>query len=505
MSTINVGETITLGDVADFFNNDLQIKFTKSCKTKMQKSRDVIKKVLKKGDPVYGVNTGFGRLAKTKIPESKLAELQRNLILSHACGVGEPLSPDIVRLMMLLRAHNLAHGFSGVRPVVVERLLDLIKHDITPVIPSKGSVGASGDLAPLAHLALVLIGEGQAWYEDEEVSGIEALERAGLAPLELEAKEGLALINGTQAMTACAALAVIWGFSLSNIADLCAALTVEGDRASDKPFSAKIQELRPHPGQIKSAQNLRAFLEGSKNISSHRKCNRVQDPYCIRCVPQVHGAAKDILEFAGRVVEREINAVTDNPIVFENEIISGGNFHGEPIAMAMDALANAFSELSSISERRIYLLTAPLGEELPYSFLTPDPGINSGFMIPHVTAASLVSENKMLCHPACVDSIPTSGGQEDHVSMGTISARRTLQVAENLEIVVGIELIAAAQAIDLQTPKKSLGKGTKAAYKLIRKHVPFIEKDVEMKPLLDAGRALAFMALNVAEEAVGGL
>jgi histidine ammonia-lyase len=421
------------------------------------------------GEHTYGINTGFGRFVSRTIPPELTGELQLRLLRSHACGVGEPYPDEIVRAAMLLRANALAKGNSGARVETVELLLECLNRGVLPVVPSRGSVGASGDLAPLAHLALPLVGEGWALVDGERMPGGEALARAGLEPVRLTAKEGLSLVNGTQFMAAVGALALVRSLRLAKAADIVCALSVEALQGSRVSFLARIHELRPHRGQIAVAANILRLLEGSAIIEAHRWCDRVQDAYSIRCAPQVHGACRDLLEYAERTVQIEINAATDNPLVLleTGELLSNGNFHGQPLAFALDALAMALAELASISERRLERLVNPsLSEGLP-PFLTHDGGLNSGFMIPQYVAASLVSENKVLCHPASVDSIPTSAGQEDHVAMGNASALKCWQVLANAERTLAIELLAAAQAVEFLAPLEP-GAGGRAAHGAVR-------------------------------------
>jgi histidine ammonia-lyase len=471
--------------------------------------RAFVERALASDTPHYGINTGFGALASERIPRAELAELQEHLILSHAVGVGEPFPREIARLIMLLRANVLALGYSGIRKETLALLVEMLNRDVVPLIPAQGSVGASGDLAPLAHVALAMIGRGDVLCDGKIMPAARALKRKGLTPLRLAAKEGIALINGTQAMAAMGAFAMLALENLLRAADVIAALSIEGDRASDRPFDARIHALRPHPGQVATAANMRRLLRGSKIIASHRNCRRVQDPYSFRCVPQVHGAVKDVAGFAREVVLRELGSCTDNPLLFaeEGEILSGGNFHGEPLALAMDALGMAIAELGSISERRVAILLTPLAREVPAKFLMREAGINSGFMIPHVTMASLVSENKALAHPASVDSIPTSGGQEDHVSMGTIAARKALAIIRNVEQILAIELFAACQAIDLQREHGRPAAGPRAVHALVRKDVPFVERDREFR--LDIERCTALVhsgaVVKAAERACGRL
>jgi len=425
------------------------------------------------GEPVYGINTGFGDLARVRIPSSQTRLLQERLVTSHAAGVGEPLPDVVVRGMLLLRANTLARGYSGASIELIERLIELLNRDLLPIVPSRGSVGASGDLAPLAHLALPVIGLGSVRVGGVETPTQEALAQNGLSPLQLGPKEGLALINGTQAMTAILGLAAIELRRQTRAADLIGALTTEALLGTDCPFDPRLHELRPHAGQIASARNLWQLMQGSEMRESHRQNDsRVQDPYSVRCMPQVHGAVRDVLTSVETRLEIEFNAVTDNPLVFaaDREVISGGNFHGEPMAMAADFLAIAASELASISERRIDKLTDSVFSGLP-PFLVEEPGLNSGFMIAQVTAAALVSENKVLCHPASVDSIPTSAEKEDHVSMGMGAALKLRQVVANVRTVQAIELLAAAQGIDLRRPLKSSDR-LEGLHGAIRSEVP---------------------------------
>jgi histidine ammonia-lyase len=449
----------------------------------------VVERAVEAGAVIYGVNTGFGDLANVRIDREQLLQLQRRLILSHAAGMGEPLPDPAVRGMLLLRANTLARGHSGVRPELVETLLEMLNHGVLPVVPSRGSVGASGDLAPLAHLALPLLGKGKvriaAAGTTTEMTAEDGLRRAGLAPLELQAKEGLALINGTQAMTALLALAVLDAGRLVRIADLVGALSTDALRGTDTAFDSRIHALRPHPGQKTSAANLWRLLQGSAIRESHRTGDvRVQDPYSVRCMPQVHGAVRDVLADVEAKLLVEMNSVTDNPLVFPAEdtrdemVISGGNFHGEPMAIAADVLAIALTELGSISERRIEKLTNAAFSGLP-PFLVREPGLNSGFMIAQVTAAALVSECKGLAHPASVDSIPTSADKEDHVSMGMGAALKLQAVVAHIRRVLAIELVAACQGIDLLRPLAS-SLPLEALHATLRTRVPVWQEDREM-------------------------
>jgi len=446
-------------------------------KSALEKSRAIVDRVLDDGNSYYGINTGFGFLANKKIDPEQLEKLQHNLLLSHAVGLGDSIPKNITRLMLQLKIVALSLGYSGVSVEVVERLMLFLKNDWIPVVPSKGSLGASGDLAPLAHLALPLLGKGYFWSsEDKEpLRAKTVLKAANLEPINLKAKDGLALINGTQMMTAYGAHILERANSLLKNADILAAISLEALMGSARPFDERIQAIRPHPGQKAVASNIRLLLTDSAILESHKNCDKVQDPYSLRCIPQVHGATRDLLEYASGVIERELNSVTDNPLVFsDGDIISGGNFHGQPLALAMDSAAIAIAEIASIAERRIYLLLRGL-DGLP-TVLVNDSGINSGFMIPQYTAASLVSHNKVLCHPASVDSIPSCLGQEDHVSMGSISAIKLLEVLNNVEQVLAIEAFTAAQALDFRKPLKA-GRGVEAAHQEIRKRVSHKDAD----------------------------
>jgi len=442
----------------------------------MQAARTYVESLLSQQQPVYGITTGFGRFSDVVIDAGDVTTLQQNLIRSHACGVGDLLPEADTRGLMVLRANALALGYSGVRPLVVQMLVDCLNKNVLPVIPTKGSLGASGDLVPLAHMGLFLMGEGKAWYQGEMISAKVALDSCGLSPLRLEAKEGLALVNGTQFMAARGCLMLHRAQKLALAADAIAALTCEALRGIPAAYSPLVQNVRPHPGQRASAANLLRFLEGSRLVSQPGEL-RTQDAYSLRCIPQVHGASRDVFDWIGQVFEREINSATDNPLVFpqQDQVISGGNFHGQPLAMALDFLAIALAELANISERRIERLVNPQLNDLP-PFLTGNGGLNSGMMIPQYVAAALVSENKVLCHPASVDSIPSSGNQEDHVSMGAIAANKAYQVGGNLQDVLAIELLAACQAADFRGPEllSSIGK---KIYDLVRTHVDFIDGD----------------------------
>ena len=431
------------------------------------------------GDHTYGVNTGFGRFVSETIPPEQAAELQLRLLRSHACGVGEPYPDDVVRAAMLLRANALAKGYSGVRVETVELLLHVLGAGIVPYVPARGSVGASGDLAPLAHLALPLVGEGEATVGGRRLTGAEALAEAGLQPIVLEAKEGLSLINGTQFMTAMASLALVRALRLARVADVACAMTLEALQGTPTSFHPAIHEARPHRGQSLSAATLRALLAGSAIVESHKWCDKVQDAYSLRCAPQVHGASRDLLEYVERTVAIEVNAATDNPLVLLEAglIVSNGNFHGQPVAIGLDCLAIACAELANISERRTERMVNPsLSDGLPPFLVAREEGLNSGFMIPQYVAAALVSENKSLCHPASVDSIPTSAGQEDHVSMGNGAGLKALQVVANAERVLAIELLAGAQAVEFLAPLEP-GVGVQAARAFVRTQSERVRED----------------------------
>jgi len=447
----------------------------------VDQSRQIVMNALQDGQAHYGINTGFGILANTRISPDQLSVLQQNLLLSHACGVGQPVPAVITRLMLQLKIHALGLGQSGISPSTFEQLLAFEQHGLIPWVPSRGSVGASGDLAPLAHMCLPLIGRGELWDEDLKARRDvrQALQKAGLQPISLQAKDGLALINGTQLMAAYGAFVLERALKLRQQADLLAAMSLEALQGSAVPFDSRIHAIRPHPGQLKVAENIRNLLAGSEILDSHRDCGKVQDPYCLRCVPQVHGASRDALDYAASVIEIELNSVTDNPLVFSNgDILSGGNFHGQPLALALDFAAIALAELASISERRTYLLLE--GHDGLPRLLMKDTGVNSGFMIPQYTAAALVSENKVLCHPASVDSIPTSLGQEDHVSMGSISALKLREVMNNVEYVLAVELLTSAQALDFRLPLKP-GTAVHVAQQYLRSRIPHAHEDYEVR------------------------
>jgi len=449
----------------------------KENKSSVTDSRKIVEEALKRDEPLYGINTGFGVLANKQVDNEQLTQLQRNLILSHSVGVGELIPKEISRLMLQLKIHALGLGNSGISEKTFDRLIYFVDNNLIPAIPEKGSVGASGDLAPLAHMSLPLLGLGEFWNEDgtDVVAAEKVLEERGLEPIDLQPKDGLSLINGTQLMSAYGVYVLEKTISLLKAADLISAMSLEALQGSIKPFDERIQQIRPHKGQQQVAQNVRNLLVESEILESHRDCGKVQDPYCLRCVPQVHGASRDALGHCIETIETEINSVTDNPLVFKNgDIISGGNFHGQPLALVIDYAKIALAELGSISERRTYLLLE--GHDGLPPLLMEETGINSGFMIPQYTSAALVSENKVLSHPASVDSIPTSLGQEDHVSMGSIGALKLLEVYRNVEQVLAIELFTAAQALDFRKPLKP-GRGVEIAHKFIRNAVPHADED----------------------------
>lgn len=500
-------DRLTLKVVEDFIKGGIQVEISRKRRRRLEQVRRFVEARIDNEHAYYGINTGFGKLSNTKIDPADLEILQKNLIRSHAFGVGDELGKDAVRLMMLLRAHVIAMGYSGASLEVIDLLAEMINRGVIPIVPSQGSVGASGDLAPLAFLGLAMIGEGEAVYNDEISPAADALGRAGLKPVRLRAKDGLSLINGTQAMTSLGALALLKAGNLIRVMDIAAALTVEGFKGSSAPFDRDVSEVRAQKGQENAAAMMRMLLGGSEIISSHVHCTRVQDPYSLRCIPQVHGAVRDAFYYAGDIISRELNSCTDNPLVFvdEEKIVSGGNFHGETLAMAMDTLAIAVAELGSISERRIQQLTDPEAGDIPVLFLTPKPGLNSGFMVPHIVASSLASENKTLAHPASVDSIPTSADYEDHVSMGMWSARKLLKIIENVEWIGVIEAMAACQAIDLHNDGLKPGAGTRAAYDEVRRSVGFIDADRYMMPEAKSlhEAIVAGRVAGVVEEVVG--
>lgn len=473
------GQDLTYQDVyhVSHKTSDISVSIKSENLELMNKSRALVMEIVENNKPVYGINTGFGALSDKHIPKEKLKDLQYNLIRSHCTGVGQPFDIPTARAIMLIRANCLTRGFSGLNPELVQLILEFINRDITPVIPNKGSVGASGDLAPLSHLALALIGEGEVFYKGKRIPSSEALKAEGLKQGELGPKDGLALINGTAVISALGALAVYRSQTLLESSDVIAALTLEGLRGTTKAYYHKIHELKPQPGQLECARNLNKLLVESEIMNSHVDCGKVQDPYSLRCLPQVHGASRQAYNHAKEVIEIEINSVTDNPLVFPEtgEVVSGGNFHGQAPAFALDYLAMAMSEVSNISERRVEKMMNPTFSDLP-AFLTKDSGLNSGLMIAHVTSAALASENKVLCHPASIDSIPTSTDKEDHVSMGVTAGRKLHEVLDNVTSSLAIELLCSSQAIELLRPLKS-NDALESVMTLVRKHVEPIEQD----------------------------
>lgn len=481
---VRLGTWLSPLDLEDVAVRRRRVVLEAGSRERVVHARRAIEQVARAGDAaprVYGVNTGFGALAETRISATEVRRLQRNLVRSHSTGVGPDMPEAVVRGMMLLRAQTLALGHSGVRVELIELLCRMLDENVVPRVPAQGSVGASGDLAPLAHLALVMIGEGEARYQGVLQGGGEALAKAGLAPIELEAKEGLALINGTQYMTSYGVLAIRDAAELARVADVAGAMSLDALKGSARPFQERLMKLRPHPGQAKVAENLRKLLADSAIMESHHDCNKVQDPYSLRCMPQVHGASRDALAWAAEVLEREINSATDNPSVFVEadgsaDVVSGGNFHGQPVAYALDLAAIALAELGNISERRVEQLVNPALSSGLTPFLAKNSGLESGFMIAQVASASLVSENKVLCHPASVDSIPSSAGKEDHVSMGSIGARKLWQVVENVRRSLAIEILTAAQGLEQRKPLTG-GKGVEAAHAAVRAVVPPLDDD----------------------------
>jgi len=466
---------ITLNDISFLMENPDEIQLNNFVKKKISQSYDRVQKMAKGSKAVYGINTGFGPLCTTIISPEQTRSLQKNLLLSHSVGVGSPISDELSKLMMLCKIQSLSQGYSGIRLKVLDRLIYFIQNDLIPIVPEKGSVGASGDLAPLAHLFLPLIGEGFFWKGDDKVNAMEVLKKHKLKPLELHAKEGLALINGTQFILAHAIKAISKLNYLMDLADLSAAMSLEGFQGSLAPFKKELHQLRPYTGNKKVARRIRGLLKNSQNSNSHKECDRVQDPYSIRCTPQVHGASRNALNHLHELVTIEINSVTDNPIILDDDIaVSGGNFHGQSLAIALDYVTIAASELGNISDRRSYLLLEGL-HGLP-AMLTENPGLNSGFMITQYTTAALVSENKSLCFPSSADSIPTGMGQEDHVSMGSISGRKCLEVVANLEKILAIELLHSAQALDFRRPNK-FSSPIEKTLSLIRKNVKKLTQD----------------------------
>jgi histidine ammonia-lyase len=506
MSAIELGAApLTLEAVSNVANGG-QVALGSIARERMNASRAIVERKAAGTTPVYGVTTGFGALAEIKVPPNELRALQRNLILSHAAGVGRPLSRGETRAMMLLRAQVLSEGYSGVRVSVAEMLINCLNRGVHPVIPEKGSVGASGDLAPLAHLTLAMIGEGDVELEGKVIPAAEALQKVGLTPIVLEAKEGLSLVNGTQAMAAVGTLALLTAERSCKTADTAGSMTLEGLAGLAAAFDPRVQNARPHPGQKLTAENIRRLTEGSDMLSKNQS-KKTQDCYSLRCMPQVHGATRDALKYARDVFEREINSATDNPLVFteDDAIISGGNFHGQPLALALDFVAIAVAELANISERRIEQLVNPSLSGLP-PFLVPASGTHSGYMIAQVTAAALVNENKVLATPASVDSIPGSASREDHVSMGMTSARKLREIVGNTRVVLAVETLCAAQAMDFRAPTHA-GTGTTAAHKAVRAVVPHLDADRLMQRDIEGALSVeqSGALLKAVEEAIGAL
>ncbi|HID28337.1 MAG TPA: histidine ammonia-lyase [Methanosarcinales archaeon] len=498
------GLDINILDVISVSRDFAEVELSTECKEKVIESANLVQCMVEEGRVVYGVTTGFGDFSNVVIPRESVRTLQKNLLMSHATGVGNLFEKEIVRAIMLLRINSLASGYSGIRLETLELLVQMLNKKVHPCIPEKGSVGASGDLAPLAHLSLVLIGFGEAEYKGQILKGREALEKAGLTPVTLEAKEGLALINGTQVMTAIAAL-VVYDFEiLLKVADIAASMSLEALRGTDVAFDPRIHKLRPYKGQRECANNILKLMQNSDIRKSHLKCPKVQDAYSLRCVPQVHGASRDTLDYVKNIINIELNSVTDNPIIFTDtkKVLSGGNFHGQPIALAMDYIGIAISEIADISERRIERLVNAKLSDLP-GFLVEKGGLESGFMITQYSAAALVSENKVLAHPASVDSIPTSANQEDHVSMGTISARKAREILFNTQNVIAIEILCASQGLDFLHNKA--GVGTQEAYKTVRSKIPHLEEDRILFKDIITVRDMLKEILEKVEKKVGAL
>ena len=487
------GQKLSLAQVVDIAGGEGHVSLSAAARERVEQSRRVVEKIVAEGRTVYGVNTGFGKLSDVRIEPSQLRELQLNLVRSHSCGLGSPLSEAEARAMLLLRANVLAQGYSGCRPVLIEALLRLLESGVTPVIPEKGSVGASGDLAPLAHLALTVIGEGEAFYRGERMPSAKALQRANIEPLQLEVKEGIALLNGTQAMVAVGGLALYRAERVARLADVAGAMTLEALRGTPVAFDERIHAARPHTGQIEVAAHLRELLRDSQIRQSHLENDpRVQDAYSVRCMPQVHGAVRNALSHAREIVETETGSATDNPLVFAEtgEVFSGGNFHGAPLALSFDYAAIAMTDLMSITERRIDRLVNPDSNEGLPPFLSARPGVGSGFMMMQIVAASLLNEAKVLAHPASIDNVPTDGGKEDHVSMGMTGATKLRSIVDNAELITAIELISAAEGLEYRAPLQP-GRGVKQAYEIVRRYVPRLSADRAMSAEIETmARAL---------------
>ena len=476
------GQKLSLAQVVAVAHGKEQVALSSPSRARVEQSRKIVEEIVAEGRTVYGVNTGFGKLSDVRIERSQLRELQLNLVRSHSCGLGPPLSEAEARALLLLRANVLALGFSGCRPQLIETLIAMLDRGVTPVIPEKGSVGASGDLAPLAHLALTVIGEGEAFYRGQRMPGADALQRAEIEPLQLEAKEGIALLNGTQAMAAVGALSLHRAVRVALLADVAGAMTLEAVRGTPVAFDERIHLARPHAGQIEVATHLRELLRDSQIRQSHVENDpRVQDAYSLRCMPQVHGAIRGALQHAREIVEIETGSATDNPLVFveTGDVISGGNFHGAPLALSFDYAAIAMTDLMSITERRIDRLVNPdSNEDLP-AFLSAKPGVGSGFMMMQIVAAALLNETKVLAHPASIDNVPTDGGKEDHVSMGMTAATKLRSIVDSAELTIAIELITAAEGLEYRAPMQP-GRGVKQAYDIVRRHVPRLTADRAM-------------------------
>ncbi|MBV1818257.1 histidine ammonia-lyase [Anaerosalibacter bizertensis] len=500
------GNSLTIEEFANVARNGYKVELSKEAIKNVEESRKIVDKFVEEEKVVYGITTGFGMFSDVVISKDETKKLQKNLIVSHSCGVGNPLDEEIVRGIMLLRANALAKGFSGIRLSTLNTLLEMLNRGVHPVIPEKGSLGASGDLAPLAHMVLVMLGEGEAYYKGERMEGKKAMELAEISTVQLTSKEGLALINGTQVMTSIGALAVYDSINLSKIADIASSLTIEALNGIVTAYDEKVHNVRPHNGQINTAKNLLRLLKGS-NMTTTQGEIRVQDAYSLRCLPQIHGASKDAIEYVKKKVEIEINSATDNPLIFSEvgEVISGGNFHGQPMALSFDFLGIALAEIANSSERRIERMVNPALSGLP-AFLVEEGGLNSGFMIVQYSAASLVSENKVLAHPASVDSIPSSANQEDHVSMGTIAARKARTILDNARKVLAMELLTACQAIDLRG-NSGLGHGSNIAYDIVRENTCKVKDDIIMYKEINKCEELikSNIILNRVEEKLGKL
>jgi histidine ammonia-lyase len=482
------GQILSLAQVIAVARGKDHVVLSTSARERVEQSRSVVEKIVAEGRTVYGVNTGFGKLSDVRIEPSQLRELQLNLVRSHSCGLGPPLSEAEARAMLLLRANVLARGYSGCRPVLIETLVALLERGVTPVIPEKGSVGASGDLAPLAHLALTVIGEGEAFFRGVRMPSAEALQAAEIEPLRLEVKEGIALLNGTQAMVAVGGLALYRAERVARLADVAGAMTLEALRGTPVAFDERIHAARPHAGQVEVARHLRELLRDSQIRDSHLENDpRVQDAYSLRCMPQVHGAVRGALSHTREIVETETGSATDNPLVFAEtgEVLSGGNFHGAPLALSFDYAAIAMTDLMSITERRIDRLVNPDSNEGLPPFLSGRPGVGSGFMMMQIVAASLLSEAKVLAHPASIDNVPTDGGKEDHVSMGMTGAAKLRSIVDNAELITAIELITAAEGLEYRAPLQP-GRGVKQAYKIVRHYVTRLTNDRAMSGEIEA-------------------